>query len=197
MHLALWQAVLAPLGVDLTEAQYRQHHAGVPTPANAIDLVQRFALDMTPQALVDAKNRATLAYLADRAFPLMPGALEVLSRWHRSGRPLAIVTGAGPEGVAATLKHHGLAAWVSTVVTGEDVPRSKPAPDVYLLALQRLGLPASQCLAVEDTQHGVMAATAAGLRCLAVPNALSAHHRFDQAHAVLGSWADVESYFDS
>lgn len=197
MHLALWQAVLAPLGVDLTEVQYRQHHAGVPTPANAIDLVQRFALDMTPQALVDAKNRTTLAYLADRAFPLMPGALEMLSRWHRSGRPLAIVTGAGPEGVAATLKHHGLAAWVSTVVTGEDVPRSKPAPDVYLLALQRLGLPASQCLAVEDTQHGVMAATAAGLRCLAVPNALSTHHRFDQAHAVLGSWADVESYFDS
>ena len=117
---------------------------------------------MTPQALVDAKNRTTLAYLADRAFPLMPGALELLSRWHRSGRPLAIVTGAGPEGVAATLKHHGLTAWVSTVVTGEDVPRSKPAPDVYLLALQRLGLPASQCLAVEDTQHGVMAATAAG-----------------------------------
>jgi beta-phosphoglucomutase-like phosphatase (HAD superfamily) len=86
---------------------------------------------------------------------------------------------------------------VTTVVTGDDVPHSKPAPDCYLLALQRLGLPASQCLAVEDTQHGVAAATAAGLRCLAVPNALSTHHRFDQAHAVLNGWAEVESYFDS
>lgn len=86
---------------------------------------------------------------------------------------------------------------MTTVVTGNDVPHSKPAPDVYLLALQRLGLTAAQCLAVEDTQHGVAAATAAGLRCVAVPTALSAHHRFDQAHAVLAGWADVESCFDS
>ncbi len=60
-------------------------------------------------------------------------------------------------------------AWDARVVA-QDVTRGKPAPDVYLLAAQRLGLPPARCLVLEDAPNGVAAARAAGMRCVAVPN---------------------------
>ncbi|BBJ37321.1 hypothetical protein SSPO_000390 [Streptomyces antimycoticus] len=70
------------------------------------------------------------------------------------------------------MRHHltrlGLVGRLAFTVTGDDTPRHKPAPDLYLLALRRVGAEAAACLAVEDSPPGVRAAKAAGLRCVAV-----------------------------
>ena len=83
------------------------------------------------------------------------------------------------------MRAHGLASHFAVVVSVDDVRHSKPAPDCYLLAIERLGLPAADCIAIEDTEHGVAAAAGAGISCLALPTAMSRHHDFTQAAAVL------------
>lgn len=80
------------------------------------------------------------------------------------------------------------------VVSGDDVRSSKPAPDCYLLALQKLGLNAADCIAIEDTRHGLDAARNAGLRCLALPTAMSMHHDFRHAAAVLDGMPQAVAY---
>lgn len=79
--------------------------------------------------------------------------------------------------------------WHSKVLSS-----SKPAPDCYLLALERLGLRAADCLAIEDTQHGVEAACGAGVRCLALPTPMSRHHNFAHAEAVLDGMPQALAY---
>ena len=74
---------------------------------------------------------------------------------------------------------------------GNEVAAHKPAPDVYLLALARLGLPAGQAVAVEDTLRGVTAAQAAGLRCIAIPNPHTDPARFGHADLILASAAEL------
>jgi beta-phosphoglucomutase-like phosphatase (HAD superfamily) len=74
---------------------------------------------------------------------------------------------------------------------GNEVAAHKPTPDVYLLALARLGLPAGQAVAVEDTPHGVTAAQAAGLRCIAIPNPHADAARFGHADLILASAAEL------
>ena len=184
-HFQIWQKVLAPYGVALSEKQYKDYYAGVPTAANAVDMVSRFAINEVPATLADAKNSATRTFLSRSAFSLMPGVKEVLSLLRSEGLRLAIVTGAGRNGVEATLRAHSLHDFFETVVSGDDVRQSKPAPDCYLLAIERLGLSPSECIAIEDTEHGVNAATSAGITCLAVPTAMSEHHSFAKAAAVL------------
>jgi beta-phosphoglucomutase-like phosphatase (HAD superfamily) len=77
------------------------------------------------------------------------------------------------------------------VVTAADVRHSKPAPDVYLLALARLGVSARDAVAIEDTATGVAAARAAGLRCLAIPHEHSLNQDFSAATAVLKSMQEA------
>jgi HAD superfamily hydrolase (TIGR01509 family) len=193
-HFRMWQEVLAPYGVALSEKQYRDNYAGVPTAANAVDMVSRFAINEVPATLTDAKNSAVRAFLARTAFPLMPGVREVLQQFRSGGLRLAVVTGAGGNGVQATLKEHSLNEFFETVVSGDDVRRNKPAPDCYLLASERLGLHPSECIAIEDTEHGVNAATSAGMACLAVPTGMSKHHDFSKASAVFGELSAAASW---
>ncbi|WP_052063630.1 HAD family hydrolase [Nitrincola sp. A-D6] len=194
VHYELWQTVLAQYGVSLSEQLYRQYYAGVPTKANVVDLVHRFELDELPETLAAAKDAATSEYLRRNAFPLMSGVLETIREFRLCGLDLAIVTGAGSESVGATLKANNLGDSFVTVVSGDDVHASKPAPDCYLLALQRLGLQASECLAIEDTQHGLNASHAAGISCLAVPTTMSMHHDFGVAKAILEGMPQVAEH---
>ena len=194
VHYQLWRDVLAAHGVALSEALYRDCCAGIPTADNAVDLVARFAINASPAALAEAKNLATRRFLAHQAFPLMPGVGEVVPLLHDAGWRLAIVTGAGADGVQTTLRQHSLAAFFETVVSGDDVVNSKPAPDCYLLAARRLGLLPSECVAIEDTEHGVNSAAAAGVACLAVPNEMSRHHDFSQATAVFDELSAVVAW---
>jgi len=180
-HFGIWQRVLAPYGVALSEAIYRQHHAGLPALANARDLVARFAMAAQPEQLVREKTAATRTFLASDAFPLMPGAVDVVHRCHGLGLRLAIVTGSGRAVVESTARSHGWQPLFETLVSADDVPRNKPHPDGYQLALQRLGLEPGDCIAIEDTEHGLAAAHAAGIACLVVPNAMSQDHDFARA----------------
>jgi beta-phosphoglucomutase-like phosphatase (HAD superfamily) len=194
VHFRMWASVLARYGVTLSEQQYVAHYAGVPNPASAVDLVRRFNLGETPAALVDAKHVATKEFLLGSAFPLMTGVLAAVAEFRRVGLKLAVVTGAGANGVHATLRANDLQHHFATIVCGDDVRASKPAPDCYLLALERLGLHAADCLAIEDTQHGLQAAHSAGIRCLALPTPMSRHHNFERAEAVLDGMPEAVAY---
>lgn len=191
VHFKLWQQVLVRYGAELSERHYRDYYAGVPTPANALDMVSRFGIDRAPEQLAQEKLQATGDYLAHSAFPLMPAVPETLNRCRHLGLRLAIVTGSGRRVVDATIRNHGLQPLFETSVSSDDVSRNKPHPDGYQLAMRRLDLAAHECIAVEDTEHGLAAAAAAGIRCLAVPNDMSAHHDFSLATATCCGLGDL------
>jgi len=193
-HCRLWQEVLRTHGAVLTEQHYKDYYAGMPTAANAADLAERFAIEDSAATLAEAKYAITRRFLARNAFPLMPGVREVLPLFQANGLRLAIVTGAGRNGVEATLRAHSLHGIFETIVTSDDVRYSKPSPECYLLAVERLGLEAQDCVAIEDTEHGVAAAAAAGVACLAVPNEMSKHHDFSRATAVFSDLVSAAAW---
>ncbi len=184
-HCRLWLDVMQRHGVAFTAQHYQAHYAGVPNAASAVDMVQRFGLSMRPEDLAAEKEAATRDYLLHASFELMPGARASIAFFLQAGLRLAVVTGARRYGVDASLRGHGLGDRFASVVSADDVRHSKPAPDCYLLALQQLGLQPDECVAIEDTAHGVAAARGAGLCCVAVPTAMSAHQDFSAASVLL------------
>jgi HAD superfamily hydrolase (TIGR01509 family) len=105
-----------------------------------------------------------------RELPLLPGAVEAVRRT-ASAFPLALASSSNREVFEAVLELAGLTDCFRATVSGEEVERGKPAPDVYLEAAERLGVEPERCAAIEDSHAGIRSAKAAGMRVVAIPNA--------------------------
>jgi HAD superfamily hydrolase (TIGR01509 family) len=120
-----------------------------------------------------------------RELPLIEGAVEAVqrlaARW-----PLGLASSSNRELIDLVLEFSGLAEYFRVTVSSEEVPRGKPAPDVYLEAARRLEVAPERCAAIEDSENGIKSAKAAGMRVLALPNP-----RFPPAEDVLALADDV------
>ena len=115
----------------------------------------------------------------------MPFAAEVVSALRSDGRSLAVATSSTAPFAHAALHRIGVDGLIDALVTGDEVERGKPDPEIYLLAAERLGVGAAGCVAIEDTPAGVAAAQAAGMICLAIPHALSPADGLGEADAIV------------
>jgi HAD superfamily hydrolase (TIGR01509 family) len=124
--------------------------------------------------------------------PVIPGAREaverIAARW-----PLALASSSNRELIDLVLKLLGVAGLFRATVSSEEVASGKPAPDVYLEAARRLDIEPTNAAAVEDSQNGILAAKAAGMRVVAIPNSHfpPGPEALAQAHVVLNSLADL------
>jgi HAD superfamily hydrolase (TIGR01509 family) len=120
--------------------------------------------------------------------PLRPGVEHLIRTSRESGLRLAVCTTTSRvnivELVQVTLTPEGLGLF-EAIVSGEDVPLKKPAPDAYLRVLEMLALRPDQCLAFEDSQNGLLSATAAGLPTIVTPSLYTRHETFEGAAMVL------------
>lgn len=135
----------------------------LPTAAGIIGA----ALPGLDQAGLQAHWRSAFVTAINQNLPLKPGVLDLLGARHR---PMAIVTSSGRDEAHHKLRLAGLDGYFDTVVTLADVTSPKPAPDPYLLAAQRLGVPPARCLAFEDSETGAESAHRAGCVVVQVPD---------------------------
>jgi HAD superfamily hydrolase (TIGR01509 family) len=110
-----------------------------------------------------------LAKLYREHLPVVPGAREAVerlaARW-----PLGLASSSNRELIDLALELLGVKHLFKATVSSEEVPRGKPAPDVYLEAARRLGVEPTRAAAIEDSENGILAAKAAGMRVIAIPN---------------------------
>lgn len=166
LHYRAWRATLDPLGAEFPEELLYQL-GGTPTRRIVEILNESQGLAMPAAEVARQKSEAFVALLAE-ARPID----EVMGFARRSiatGEKVAVVTGSTHWVVERILAAIGAADLFSTIVASEDVMRGKPAPDAYLEAARRLGVPAAECLVFEDTRTGIEAATAAGMQSVLVP----------------------------
>jgi HAD superfamily hydrolase (TIGR01509 family) len=174
IHYRLLSDVLSKYGITMSFDEYQYEYEGVPLPETAKKLVLDFSLDVAPEEIVAQKKQATKSFLANNAFPLIDGARDTIIHYHSMGLKLAIVTGATrTEGVLNTIDRYELGQYISAVITSDDVMHSKPAPDCYLHAMEKLGVKPEHCVAFEDSITGCMSALAAGVPCVGVSSRVS------------------------
>jgi HAD superfamily hydrolase (TIGR01509 family) len=122
-----------------------------------------------PPEEISAEVVRRLEEMYRRELPLLDGAREAVerlaARW-----PLGLASSSNRELIDLVLDVSGLALYFRATVSSEEVPRGKPAPDVYLEAARRLAVPPESCAAVEDSRNGIRSAKAAGMRVIAIPN---------------------------
>jgi beta-phosphoglucomutase len=136
------------------------------------DLLGRDLAREELRAVSDEKESLYRTLSRGRLAPLA-GLDRLLAILAANGIPVAIATSGPAENVRHTLAELGLADRVTVVVRGDQVPRGKPHPDIFLAAADRIGVPPGECVAFEDSPMGVAAARAAGMSCVAISTSFS------------------------
>lgn len=140
------------------------------------------------KALHAAKTKHYLDLVARGGIPMQPGVARLMKEARAVGLRLAIATTTTPENVTSLLKASlapDAESWFEVIGAGDVVPKKKPAPDIYTWVLEKMNLPASACLAFEDSKNGLLASLAAGLPTLVTESEYTLGHDFTGAFAVL------------
>lgn len=146
------------------------------------------AVDEFIAGLHRRKTACYVEMLTAGQVPLRPGVERLIREAHQQGLRLAVVTTTTPDNVTALFRHSFGAFeedWFELVAAGGIVPHKKPAPDIYHYALDKMGLTANECLALEDSENGMLAAHAAGIDVLITVNRYTELHDFTGAAVVL------------
>lgn len=155
---------------------------------HAPELYGRIDLDTWIARLHALKSEIYSTMMLSGRIPLRPGIARLIQDLRQAGIRLAIATTTTPSSLnALVMAHFGrdMTTLFDVIGAGDVVPHKKPAPDIYQWVLQRLELPASACLVIEDSLPGVASATAAGLPTIVTVSAYTGRDRFDDALAVL------------
>jgi beta-phosphoglucomutase len=184
----LFVQIFGEIGIEVTEERYWGEFAGYSDP----EIVERMLSETgrhdpaVARGLLDRRAELYLARAAggETVHPEVAACVrEIADRV-----PVAVASGAVRAEVEAVLEGSGLLPLLATVVTADDVAQGKPDPEGYLIALNRLGIAGPNALSFEDTHFGVMAAVAAGMRCVGVGTTVSADRLRDAgAESVVAS----------
>jgi HAD superfamily hydrolase (TIGR01509 family) len=191
LHYESTVRVLADVGVPFT-ARENDQFVGWTDFAMFERLVARHGLSVTPEDLA-ARRVALMLERIDEAMPVMPGVPDVPRQLAADGYRLAIASSATPPLIRAVVRTLDVGSIFAVLTSSEEVARGKPAPDVFLEAARRLAVKPAQCVVVEDSRNGLLAAKAAGMACAAIPCATTRHHDFREADWRLQSLTELPS----
>jgi HAD superfamily hydrolase (TIGR01509 family) len=150
-------------------------------------------------SLHKAKTRHYTEMLAQGLIPMRPGVKRLLNEVRAAGIRLAVATTTTPENVTALLKHSladDALDWFEVIAAGDIVHAKKPAPDIYLWALQKMQLEPASCVAFEDSSNGLKSSLGAGLRTVVTVNGYTAQDDFNGAAAVLSDLGEPNAPFN-
>jgi HAD superfamily hydrolase (TIGR01509 family) len=187
--LASWQYEWRQYGLELDVTGYFPDHGG----DVSAERYAKLAAAVGPE-YVQADSHSRRTAFRERlhlTLGLAAGIAEWLDEAAALGLLLAIASSSPRSWVRGHLERVGAAARFDVIACGDEVAGPKPDPAVYQLALGRLGIAAPNAVAVEDSAHGLAAAHAAGMRCIAIPNPHADRSRFVAADLLLSSAADV------
>jgi beta-phosphoglucomutase-like phosphatase (HAD superfamily) len=169
LYKVAWQAVAEELGHPLDDRSYARL-VGRPTDDCERELVGQFGPDFPLDQFRVRWPVRWQAEVAVHGIPQKPGLLEFLAFLDGHGLPVAVATSSERDYTVFSLRHAGLEGRFSVVVTGDEVARGKPAPDIYLEAARRLRVAPGACVALEDSEAGILAASRAGMRAVLIPD---------------------------
>ncbi len=192
IHCLAYRQVLERFGKELSDADYNRRFTGATDNFIATALIEEHNLTISVEAFLKEKEALFIELIAGHAVAL-PGVLKTLESFHSQGVKLAVASSATLHAIETVLKALNIRHFFSVIASGEEVANSKPAPDVFLLAAQRLGVKPERCLAFEDSENGTRAAAAAGMHCIAIPCQSTRGQDHSAAKLILASMEDVDT----
>ena len=193
-HFECWNEILEESGGQLTYDEWLKNYAGVPLPANAGKLIEKFAIETPLTEVIERRENLTLERLMTKDVNLMPHVAEVLDFFYSKNLTLALVTSSPRKDVEAIFERNGLGKYFKLIITRSEVTKSKPDPESYNVCIEKLGILKADCVVFEDTINGIKSAKAAGLTCFAIQSNTEEHANLAIADKLFLDFKQAKDY---
>lgn len=179
------------LGLNISEEEHRGY-VGTKTSEMWTELKERFGIQKTVHELIDIETKRYLEYIASmKKFEPIPGVANLIKELSSNGISLALASSSRIEEISLILKMLKLKDYFGVVVSGDQVTKGKPAPDIFLLAIKKLKVLPEECIVFEDSENGVKAANSAGIKCIGFKGLNSRNQNLSSADIVINSFENI------
>lgn len=177
--------------IEISEEEH-QKYLGIASDAMWREIAERNQLQIPVSELIEQNHKESYRYLSEvDQIPIMPGLVDLLEKLQAKNYPMAVASSSTPEIIDLILKKTNLKEYFQVIVSAEQAGKSKPEPDVFLLAAEKLGIKPTNCLVVEDSTNGIKAALAAGMTCVAYQNPDADPQKQKEADAVIQNYSQL------
>jgi len=178
--------------VEISEEEH-QKYLGIASDAMWREIAELKQLQIPVSELIDQNHKESFRFLSEvEQIPIMPGLVDLLEKLQGKKYPMAVASSSTPEIIDLILNKTNLKKYFQVIVSAEQAGKSKPEPDVFLLAAEKLGIKPANCLAIEDSENGIKAALSAGMTCVAYQSPDADPQKQTAADAVIQDYAQLE-----
>jgi len=178
--------------LSISDEEHRRY-LGVASDVMWKELAERHSLNISVEEIIEQNRIESIRFFKElKEIPVMPELPELLERLKQKNYPMAVASSSFPEIIELILERTGLQKYFQVVVSSQEAGKSKPEPDVFLLAAEKLGVDPKNCLVIEDSKNGIKAAKAAGMRCVAYHSPAVDPRNQKEADAVIKSYSQLE-----
>ena len=189
LHYRAWKKTLLNNGVSQLPLETFMKYVGTSNEKVAGDYIESEDIRKNLTELVREKQDNYMDLIPEAQ--LLRGAREIIIRYHPTLQ-LAIASSSHKKEIMTLLKSRGLENYFDLVIGGDMVKCKKPDPEIYLKAQQALGVSPLECIAFEDSEHGLNSAKNAGMYGVAIPNEFTLNHNFARADLILASLTEMD-----
>ncbi len=194
-YVEVEQANFKKLGLIITEDEHKTYQ-GTATDRMWEIIKQKHGIKQTVEELVEMTNAIVTPYFASlEIIDSMPGVEEIIRQLKKKKIPMALASSSYPDVIAIILKKTGLINYFDAVIDSQMAGASKPEPDIFLLAAQKLGVSPGKCIVIEDSTNGIKAAKSAGMFCIAYAGPGSELQDQSQADKIISDFRELLHLF--
>jgi beta-phosphoglucomutase family hydrolase len=178
--------------ISISDEEHSQY-MGVASDVMWKEIAEHHSFNVSVEDLTEQFKVQSIQYFSELdEIPVMPGLIDLLEKLSRKNFPMAVASSSYPEIIKIILEKTGLLKYFKVIVSSQEAGKSKPEPDVFLLAARKLGVLPQNCLVIEDSANGIKAAQAAGMSCVAYQGSGANPQSQKEADAVVKSYGQLE-----
>ena len=184
------QQLLQELGINV-EMSYHYQFFGTTSDSTWTKIKSEFNLPLSVETYIQRATEIREAIVQAEGIHPIPGVLDLIQHFHQNGVKLAVASSSPMQDISTVMDTFGIRDCFQTLVSATACQNSKPFPDVFLLAAEQLGVEPKDCLVIEDSRNGTIAAKAANMTCIGYRNPNFVCQDLDHADLVVDNFKDL------
>ncbi len=190
-HLTVNEKIFADLGINLGEEEYLSF-IGTTHKDMWSTIKERYNLPQSVPELVNMQVSGNINYIKNEEIEEIKGISGLLSKIASENIKIGIASSSPTKVIELAINKLGISDYFSAIVGGEEIDRGKPSPDIFLKAAKRLNTEPSECIVIEDSKNGVLAAKAAGMKCIGFENPNSGNQDLRKADLIADNYDSLK-----
>lgn len=191
LHCKAYHSMFKTVGIDVSKELY-ESFTGQSTLEICRQLCVQFQLSEAPETLVKLKREAFKhIFKFDDSLAMIEGVHDLVKEYHSNGLTLVLASSASMNTINFVFERFNLNQYFVAKLSGADLKASKPHPEIFINAAKSSGFKKEECMVIEDSTNGVIAAKAAGIYCVGFKSPNSKNQEYDKADLVISSFEDI------